>query len=317
MSSQNLAYWQWKHVYNPFGPSTVWVAEEDGELIGLRTFMAWTWQSADDQVSAWRAVDTSTHPAHQGKGIFKKLTLRVVDELAAQKAAFIFNTPNTQSMPGYLKMGWTTVGKLPIRIKPNRPFKLLANKLLGKVTEVDSLLKDALFAGYSLKVLDKVKPMPQPLEKNIYTTSVDQAYLQWRYRDCPIIDYYALSVKDTHGEALLLFYPKVQSYGIELRFCDYVMLTENEPSAYTITKEIRRLTRLVDPVYSSISGLDTPPQLRKALDQLWFLPAYPVGPVLIYRSLSLPMLQMGQWRAGTGAFELFLACHQKVSFVFL
>ena len=70
-----------------------------------------------------RAVDTATHPEHQGKGIFKKLTLQLIDEAAKQGYDFIFNTPNAQSTPGYLKMGWKRWGKVPLWIHPVITFK--------------------------------------------------------------------------------------------------------------------------------------------------------------------------------------------------
>src|SRR5687768_2789595 len=31
-------YFAWKHVMNPFGPSPGWVAEVDGEVVGVRLF---------------------------------------------------------------------------------------------------------------------------------------------------------------------------------------------------------------------------------------------------------------------------------------
>src|SRR5688572_13844447 len=69
------AYWRWKHVENPFGASPVLLCFEDDMLIGVRAFMRWQWFHNGKIQTAVRAVDTATHPAHQGKGIFKKLTL--------------------------------------------------------------------------------------------------------------------------------------------------------------------------------------------------------------------------------------------------
>ena len=65
--------WNFKHVANPFGESTVLLAEENNELIGVRAFMTWRWQMGNQIWNAFRAVDTATHPNYQGKGIFKKL----------------------------------------------------------------------------------------------------------------------------------------------------------------------------------------------------------------------------------------------------
>ena len=65
-----------------------------------------------------RAVDTATHPEYQGRGIFTRLTHAALDELEREGVAFVFNTPNDQSRPGYLKMGWDVVGRLPVLVRP-------------------------------------------------------------------------------------------------------------------------------------------------------------------------------------------------------
>jgi len=115
-------FFHWKHRENPFGPSPAWVALHDGRVVGYRTFLRWTF--VDDEgkkLRAVRAVDTATHPDYQGMGIFRTLTLRGVAELTLAGDAFVFNTPNDQSRPGYLKMGWTVARRLPIGILPAGP----------------------------------------------------------------------------------------------------------------------------------------------------------------------------------------------------
>ena len=94
------------HPVDPFGRSFMLVAETDGRIVGLRAFMRWEFVAGDRRFRAVRAVDTATHPDHQGKGIFSRLTLEALDSLRDQ-ADFIFNTPNEKSLPGYLKMGWS------------------------------------------------------------------------------------------------------------------------------------------------------------------------------------------------------------------
>ena len=41
-----------------------------------------------------------------------------VEEMTAEGVDVVFNTPNTQSRPGYLKMGWIDVGRLPVAARP-------------------------------------------------------------------------------------------------------------------------------------------------------------------------------------------------------
>ena len=69
-------------------------------------------------VEAVRAVDTATHPDYQGRGIFTRLTLRRSTSCAPTASTFVFNTPNDQSRPGYLKMGWHEVGRAPRSVRP-------------------------------------------------------------------------------------------------------------------------------------------------------------------------------------------------------
>ena len=115
-------FFRWKHLENPFGRSFMLVAEADGRIVGLRAFMRWEFVAGDRRFRAVRAVDTATHPDHQGKGIFSRLTLEALDALRDQ-ADFVFNTPNEKSLPGYLKMGWQVVGRVPIRIRVRRPIR--------------------------------------------------------------------------------------------------------------------------------------------------------------------------------------------------
>ena len=108
-------FFDWKHAQNPFGPSPAWVARIGDETVGFRTFLRWRFEHPDGRVrNAVRAVDTATAPAHQGRGIFRLLTTTAVEAMTADGVDFVFNTPNASSRPGYLRMGWSTVGRLPL-----------------------------------------------------------------------------------------------------------------------------------------------------------------------------------------------------------
>lgn len=109
---------EWKHDRGIFGPSPTWVAMDDDRLAGVRVFLRWGFDWNGRTVRAVRAVDTATDPDYRGRGIFSRLTLHAVDEMRAEGVSFVFNTPNDQSRPGYLKMGWHLVGRLPASVRP-------------------------------------------------------------------------------------------------------------------------------------------------------------------------------------------------------
>ena len=121
------AFLRWKHHENPLGPSYGWVAESaSGELAGVRLFLRWRFLVDGDEVDAVRAVDTATHPSFRGKGVFRTLTLAAVDELTAAGVGFVFNTPNDQSRPGYLKMGWRPLGRPLLALRPATATRVVA-----------------------------------------------------------------------------------------------------------------------------------------------------------------------------------------------
>lgn len=95
-------------------------------MLGFRTLLRWEFDHPDGRIRrAARAVDTATHPDAQGRGVFRALTLHALDAIAAEGVDFVFNTPNDQSRPGYLSMGWTAVGRVPIGFRIIRPSALV------------------------------------------------------------------------------------------------------------------------------------------------------------------------------------------------
>ena len=90
-------------------------------IVGLRAFMRWEFVRGGEVLHAVRAVDTATHPDYQGKGLFTAMTMHGLDVISDDGIDFVFNTPNDKSRPGYLKMGWQEVGKLPVAIRVAGP----------------------------------------------------------------------------------------------------------------------------------------------------------------------------------------------------
>jgi GNAT superfamily N-acetyltransferase len=185
-------FFRWKHLDNPFGPSYLLLATAAGRLVGLRAFLRWRFLAGERAVGAVRAVDTATHPDFQGKGIFTRLTLAAVDDLRGQ-VDLVFNTPNGKSGPGYLKMGWTEVGRVPVRIRPRRPLRVLRGRrdgaTGGRAPSVDAPAAAAVLErGPEVTGLLAREPAPAGL-----ATARDLGYLRWRYGAAPLLDYRAVT----------------------------------------------------------------------------------------------------------------------------
>lgn len=197
-------FFSWKHLDNPFGRSYLLVAEEEGRIVGLRAFMRWSFRSGNRIIRSVRAVDTATHPNHQGRGIFSRLTMEALDEVR-RDTDLVFNTPNEKSLPGYLKMGWQVVGKMPISVRPRRPLRVLTGLQGRRRTAVPSGAPPTVRAETSMEALSDpgIGPLLDEAGRDgdeRLTTPRTQEYLRWRFGSIPVLDYRA--VREYRGETL-------------------------------------------------------------------------------------------------------------------
>src|SRR5947199_7070932 len=96
-------------------------------MVCVRTFVRWRFGGVGTggEVLDVRGVDTATSPIVQRKGIFSRLTTRALDAAESEGVAFVFNTPNDRSLPGYLKLGWRQLGDRKLRARVRRPDRLV------------------------------------------------------------------------------------------------------------------------------------------------------------------------------------------------
>lgn len=280
--------WEYKHEDNPFGTSYVLVAEEDQQLIGVRALMAWNWQKGLQQWKAYRAVDTATHPAHQGKGIFKQLTLQALNAVGEASPCFIFNTPNSQSKPGYLKMGWKAVGKIRLTLWFVPLLGLWYRNKSGNTLENrigDADLK-RLCENHNQKLSDD----------NCFFTPKTTAYLKWRYENNPMQSYIVYS----DIGFFVAVYVKKHKHFKELRIAEYIGALGGE-ERNILERELLALARKEECLLISAAG-----------SQLFFGAIKGnFGPELLCREIEghvVPELFngiKGTWTYSLGDLELF------------
>lgn len=196
-------FFRWKHLDNAFGPSVMLVAEEEGWIVGLRAFMRWEFRAGSQTVRAVRAVDTATHPDHQGRGIFSRLTREAL-EILRRDTDLVFNTPNEKSGPGYLKLGWRPVGRLGMSVRPRRPrlSRHPQGQPLAEAASAASVLDDPRLP----ELLERAERDPQRLE-----TDRSLSFLRWRYGEAPL-DYRAV-LDESSGELLGAAFLRVRPRG--------------------------------------------------------------------------------------------------------
>jgi hypothetical protein len=95
----NLKWFDWKYLDNPYGESNIVFAYDNENIAGIRAF----WRNDIDNNLSYQPCDTAVLKEYRGMGIFSKMTKLALSEVGD---AFIYNFPNENSLPGYLKMGW-------------------------------------------------------------------------------------------------------------------------------------------------------------------------------------------------------------------
>jgi hypothetical protein len=301
------ALWLWKHEQNPFGPSYVLVAEEAGKLIGLRAFMQWDWLRNDKIYKAVRAVDTATHPDYQGKGIFKKVTLQQLEICRQQGVLFVFNTPNLQSRPGYLKMGWVMQGKMPLKFTLLKPFTMARTRLFNKEKYVGHQEDPSPFQKWTHGVLSSLDGYVQKTEQ--LATVFSSQYISWRYANNPLFTYNYFTDQENF---LLVTRIKMHAYTKEMRLVDFVKLNPKADNGYlnaTLKRQVLPFCDRHQVDFISFSGQQYRAH-RSCFKWMGLLPVRPLGPIITLKDLNMKddfshLLNTRNWCYSTGDLELF------------
>jgi GNAT superfamily N-acetyltransferase len=172
----------WKHDNNRFGASPMWVAVDDGRVVAFRALMRWEFVRGGQVLRAVRAVDTATDPDYQGRGLFRTLTMHGLEAVRAEGVDFVFNTPNDQSRPGYLKMGWREVGRLPAVVRFTGPTG--AVRALRSRVPADRWSTELEVGEPVLDWLETGGPrdrLATPTDVREIRTNIDDEFLAWRF----------------------------------------------------------------------------------------------------------------------------------------
>ena len=99
-----------KYRDNIYGSSLMVVAYCNGEPCAARAF----WRNDLGRQAAWQPVDTCVVAEYRGKGLFTEMTQRALTFLPSNPV--LYNFPNQNSLPGYLKMGWRLLKQYRLRL---------------------------------------------------------------------------------------------------------------------------------------------------------------------------------------------------------
>jgi GNAT superfamily N-acetyltransferase len=312
------AFWRWKHYQNPFGPSISLVAvSTNGKIIGLRTFMRWRFQAANTMVNAVRAVDTVTHPEYRRYGVFSALTRQAVEQVKKNGIDLIFNTPNNQVLPGYLKLGWHYVSLVKPLVKvlnyPRFAYKLMRSRGKSRASgplSAEQVFKQKIpsmaeFLSHEGAIEQLLRSQKQNRNERLFT---DQSlgYLKWRYSEHPYIDYKVIYLeKNGVLSGCLILRPSTR-FGLKEIVINELLLPGSDKSmASSLMKELKRFSN-ADYI---IAYFHKDSFQRHVLQKHGFfqVPAggqnYAVNPLT--PGLKIDPLVLGNWDISLGDLEVF------------
>ena len=312
--TRTAAFFEWKHRLNPFGASPGLVAEApDGRLAGVRLFLRWQWLTGGRPVPAVRPVDTATHPDFRGRGVFRGLTLRLLEEVSAD-TELVFNTPNGNSLPGYLTMGWREVGRVPVAVRVARPAAFAAgaraalarrpSTASGPVACTAESAAD-WFAGprTGLAELLRERAAADAADTRFAVRRTPE-FLRWRYGDAPGLDYRVLTCH-RGGElaGLAIGRPRRRGPLTEFTLADVIVRPGDRGSAARLLKEAARAG------CDHVAGHLAPgTEAAAAALRSGYLTAPRTGMVLVARAPGGPLpaaRSVTDWRFTLGDLEVF------------
>jgi|SRR5690554_1937606 len=190
----NKTWWEWKYLGRTHLSPIGWAFRDviSQRIISIRLLWPFRFYYYGKEVTVFQPLDTATHPAYQGQGLFSQLINHSV-KVVAEYNSLMFNFPNENSIRGNIKNGWVHIGKIK--------------------WYYGILLKNYRVNPRSLLVVEPIKENTRLQVKNYSLLHsellVDENFIQWRFGQHPLFEYFI--VQDENG---FLIYRQELKYGL-------------------------------------------------------------------------------------------------------
>jgi hypothetical protein len=188
--------YRWQYWENPFGPPSVWVWEDAGELVGHGGLFPVPGLLDGRRVLLGHAADAATAASHRRHGLYVRLNRLRYDTAANQTMVATMSLPNPDAWPGSAGAGLTQVGRVGAWVRP------LDDGWLAECLRIPSMaaavLRRAAFPSWrAVRGGELVLGLPDGLdnlwERNRHWSpcgiSRDEAWWRWRYAAHPDLPY--------------------------------------------------------------------------------------------------------------------------------
>ncbi len=201
-------FWKWEFLDGPAGKAFIYIAEDEKKLVGHFADIPRRFSVNGDVLMGTLSLDLMVHADYRRKGIFAEMAHYAAQRLNGEKCLFMTAFPiRKETIGGLLKIGWETVGELPVLVYPLR-FRAIINRYLhflpvsllfgGIARGVYFLLwkgkRTKEHRGIQLEQVKELDPLFDRFwEKARMLYPVigvrDRSFLKWRYFQNPVRTY--------------------------------------------------------------------------------------------------------------------------------
>lgn len=207
-------WFKWKFECNPYGKAILACAFDQETVAGCVALGLGIASYRGKTIKCALSYETFVNPSYQGKGLFKKLISLAEDACKKNEVDYLYNFPNSNSLPGFKHMGWNHIpNEIEYRIKIVKPFNLIVNyKSLKK-----GFVADKNINSDNQLMYDIVSP---PINSEVVTPIWTQEYIKWRFLELPHSRYVIYNDLSYIGIARVGYRGKIKECQILLIQCN-------------------------------------------------------------------------------------------------
>ncbi|MCX8095791.1 MAG: GNAT family N-acetyltransferase [Caldisericia bacterium] len=193
----DIKKWRWKYIDNPLKENLIAVYQsKDGEIVGEEAIVPFKAYFKGEIVKIGHSVDSMVLKEYRGKGIFKKLAIKTLEEGKERGYSYFYGFPNKNSLPIYTKkLGWISFGYVRRWIFPLN-LNILASKfkidfsIISPLFKIGTNIIKGKFNFEKVENFDDIEIYLENLKKH-YDIFIlrDKEFLTWRYLSHPYYIY--------------------------------------------------------------------------------------------------------------------------------
>lgn len=252
-STARAALYEHWNLLCPVAESAFLVAEVGGRVVGAQPMLIHEWVGREAPLRGAVLTGVVVDPEYRRRGLFTALVKACEREAEGTGAAFVMTMPNERSRPGFLRLGWSDLGRRRLLARP-AAFSGAACSGITVLEEAPPEVEDlagrhqACFGGLSLRRT--------------------AAWWQWRFAGLTGRRYVQVAVRDVSGRAVGLAAGAVRaSGGIPVGYLVDVLASDR----CSLVRVARHLVRaLAEAGALAVVSVVSAPPLEEALREAGF-----------------------------------------------